>query len=111
MKRNEKVKSCVVCGGGLKPVKSRFQGFEIDAYKCVKCGEELFDPLQAEKILEANKAMQSVFKVVLGQIQSNLIVRIPVQVSQALDLKKGEELELEVGDKNSICLKIPKDGE
>jgi len=111
MKRNEKAKSCVVCGGGLKPVRSRFQGFAIDAYKCVKCGEELFDPVQAEKILETNKAMQSVYKVVLGQIQSNLIVRIPVQVSRTLNLRKGEELELEVENPKAICLKIPKDDE
>jgi len=108
--KEQKSKNCVVCGGSLKPVKSRFQGFAIDAYRCVKCGEELFDPAQAERILEANKAMQRVYRVVLGQIQSNLIVRIPVQVSQTLNLKKGEEMELEIDGQKAICLKIPKDG-
>ena len=109
MKKNRHhKKTCVVCGGTAYHKKSKFQGFPIESYKCRKCGEEFFNPLQAEKILEMNKTMGKIFEVVLGKIQSNLIVRIPVQVAETLDLTKGEKIKLEVENLNEICLKIPK---
>ena len=99
---------CVVCGGKLLKIKSKFQGFLIDAYKCNKCKEEFFNPEQAEEILERNKVMHQIFKLTIGQIQSNLIIRIPVKVGEVLDLKKGEKIDLEIESLDEICLKIPK---
>ncbi len=107
MKNKTEMKKCVICGGTLSFVKSKFQGFPIDGYRCGKCGEEFFDPQQAESILELNKAVHRVYSITIGQIQSNLIVRIPVKVGETLNLKKGEKVNLEVENLNEICLKIP----
>jgi hypothetical protein len=46
---------CVKCRGELKYIRTSFKGQKIDAYKCKKCGEEYFEPKQAQKILEKNK--------------------------------------------------------
>jgi transposase-like protein len=109
MKENGRAsKKCVVCGGVMYRKNGKFQGFPIDSYKCKNCGEEFFNPQQAERILEMNKTLNKVFEVVLGRIQSNLIVRIPVQVAETLDLKQGEKIKLEVENLNEICLKLPK---
>ena len=46
---------CVKCKGETRKIKANFKGHKIDAYKCKKCGEEYFEPKQAQKILEENK--------------------------------------------------------
>ncbi|MFH0714481.1 MAG: AbrB/MazE/SpoVT family DNA-binding domain-containing protein [Candidatus Diapherotrites archaeon] len=87
---------CGKCGAIAKEARLRFQGFDVKGWKCAKCGEEYFHPEEAEKILLLNKLRKSEFKVKVGQIKSNLIVRIPKEAQKALGLEKGEELVLKV---------------
>jgi CxxC motif-containing protein len=82
---------CVTCGKTAKRAKLRFQGAEIDGWRC-SCGEEYFDPEQAQRILLFNKILTKEYKVKLGQIRSNLIVRIPTELSEVLGLHKGEKV-------------------
>lgn len=94
---------CVKCNETAREAKLSFQGFTIDGWKC-RCGEEYFNPKQAEKILLFNKLKNSKFEVKIGQIRSNLIVRIPKEVQKALDLEKGKELILKILSKQKIEL-------
>ncbi|MCK5290477.1 MAG: hypothetical protein KAR39_00470 [Thermoplasmata archaeon] len=82
---------CVTCGKTAKTAKLRFQGAEIDGWRC-SCGEEYFDPEQAQRILLFNKILTKEYKIKLGQIRSNLIVRIPTELSEVLGLHKGEKV-------------------
>ncbi len=82
---------CVTCGKTAKRAKLRFQGAEIDGWRC-SCGEEYFDPEQAQRILLFNKILTKEYKIKLGQIRSNLIVRIPTELSEVLGLHKGEKV-------------------
>lgn len=82
---------CVTCGKTAKRAKLRFQGAEIDGWRC-SCGEEYFDPEQAQRILLFNKILTKEYKIKLGQIRSNLIVRIPTELSGVLGLHKGEKV-------------------
>ena len=84
---------CVSCGKTAKKAKLRFQGTEIDGWKC-PCGEEYFDPEQAQKILLLNKILSKKYKIKLGQIRSNLIIRIPTELAEALALQKGENVSI-----------------
>ena len=86
---------CVKCGKTAKPSKLRFQGQQIDGWKC-KCGESYFDPAQAQRILLLNRIKKEAFRVKVGKVRSNLIVRIPKKIADALDLKSGEEVTLKV---------------
>lgn len=86
---------CPKCGGWAKPAKLHFQSFDIDGWKC-KCGEEYFHPAQAQRILLLNKLEKQAIKAKVGQIRSNLIIRVPKQIQEALNLKKGEEVKLRV---------------
>ena len=94
---------CIKCGNIAKESKLTFQGFEIDGWKC-KCGEEYFDPIQAEKILLLNKIKNMQFKLKVGQIKSNLIIRIPKEAQKALGLEKGEEIILKVASDKKMEL-------
>ncbi|MEE9224270.1 MAG: hypothetical protein V3U51_05940 [Thermoplasmata archaeon] len=79
----------MTCGKTAKRAKLRFQGAEIDGWRC-SCGEEYFDPEQAQRILLFNKILTKEYRIKLGQIRSNLIVRIPTELSEVLGLHKGE---------------------
>ena len=95
---------CYKCGSIAKETKLRFLGHEISGWKCKKCKEEYHNPEQAEKILLLNKIMNSKFEVKIGQIRSNLIVRIPKEVQNALGLEKGEVIVLKIPSKKKIEL-------
>ena len=82
----------------------KFNGFDIDGWVCKKCGEEYYNPEKAEKILLLNKLKKMKYHLKLSQVKSNLILRIPKEVGIALSLKKGEEVELALSDKNEIVL-------
>jgi hypothetical protein len=83
--------TCVACGKMAKNAKLRFQGGEIDGWRC-PCGEEYFDPEQAQRILLLNKILEKEYRIKLGQIRSNLIIRIPTELAEALGLNKGESV-------------------
>jgi phage FluMu protein Com len=89
---------CVVCGKVAAPAKLRFQGIEINGWKC-KCGEEYFDPETAEKILLLNKLKRQRVLVKIGQVRSNMILRIPKAMADALGIKKGDVVTLSLGDR------------
>jgi len=102
-KKKKKGLKCYKCGKIAKEAKLSFQGIAIDGWKC-KCGEEYHHPEQAEKILLLNKLKNTKFNVKIGQIRSNLIVRIPKKVQKAMSLEKGETLVLKIPSKEKIEL-------
>lgn len=89
---------CVVCDGIAKPEKLRFQGVPIGGWKC-RCGEEYFNPEEAEKILLLNKLRKQRITVKLGQIRSNVILRIPKAMAEALGMRKGDVVALTLGER------------
>lgn len=73
----------------------RFNEFRIPGWRC-SCGEVYYDPEQAQKILLLNKLQKETLKAKLGKIRSNLVLRVPKQVENALNLKKGEMVRIEM---------------
>jgi len=89
---------CQKCGKGMKCVKGlRFNEFGIDGWKC-DCGEIYYEPEQAQRILLLNKLRKGAIRAKLGRIRSNLILRLPRDVEQALSLEKGKEVLIRVED-------------
>ena len=88
----------------MKIVKDiHFNRYIINGWRCPSCGEEYLDPEKAQKILLLNKLQKQKFHLKLSQIRSNLIVRIPKEVSDVLEMKNGEEIEFSLkGDKIEI---------
>jgi AbrB family looped-hinge helix DNA binding protein len=94
---------CVKCGKTAKPAKLRFQGQQVDGWKC-KCVESYFDPEQAQRILLLNRIQKEAFRVKVGKVRSNLIVRIPKKIADALQLKDGDEVTLKVEGDQEITI-------
>lgn len=93
------------CGKIAKYVKHlKFNGHDIDGWKCESCKEIYYNPEKAEKILLLNKLKKHKFHLKLSKVRSNLILRIPKEVSEALNLHKGEEVEFSLKDSNEIII-------
>ena len=72
----------------------RFNAYDVDGWVCKNCGETFYNPEKAERILLLNKLKKARYQLKLSKVKSNLILRIPKEVGQAMDLHKGEEVEL-----------------
>ncbi len=83
----------------------KFNGYDLDGWVCKSCGEIYYHPEKAERILLLGKLKNRRFHLKLSKVKSNLILRIPKEVGEALDLHKGEEIELGLKDDNTIELK------
>jgi hypothetical protein len=89
---------CNKCGKKMQySAELTFNECKIAGWKCI-CGETYYDPAQAQKILLLNKLKKEAIKTKLGQIRSNLILRLPKGVEDALGLQKGKSVLIQVED-------------
>lgn len=94
-----------ICGKIAKYVKKlKFNGYDVDGWKCSSCKEEYYNPERAEKILLINKLKKHKFYLKLSQVKSNLILRIPKEVSEVLNLRKGEKVEFGLKNTKEIII-------
>lgn len=82
----------------------KFNGYDIDGWECGSCGEAYYNPEKAERILLLNKVQKLKYQMKLSQVKSNLVLRVPKEVSEALGLKKGEHVELGIKNQNEIVI-------
>ena len=81
-----------------------FNNYELDGWVCKSCGEIYYNPEEAERILLLNKLKKMKYHLKLSKVKSNLIVRIPKEVGEALNLEKGKEVELFLEESDRIVL-------
>ncbi len=108
---------CEACWGRIKGMKCvcgklaeyeenlRFNQFNIDGW-VRSCGEIYYNPAKAEKILLLNKLQKERYNIKLGRSKSNLILRIPKEISDVLELNKGDDVELGLLSKNKIIIEF-----
>lgn len=97
---------CNQCDKKMNYVKEiDFNGFKINGHQC-SCGETYFDPVQAQRVLLLNKLQKEAIKARLGRIRSNLILRLPKDIENALELEQGEEVLLKL-ENEGIKIVIP----
>lgn len=87
---------CPSCGKNARPTTLRFQGHDVRGWRC-SCSEVIFHPEDAQRILLLNKVKARTYEVKVGQIRSNLILRIPKEMADALELRKGEVVRMKAG--------------
>ena len=93
------------CGKIAKYTKNlRFNNYIVDGWTCTSCGEVYYNPEKAEKILLINKLKKRKYNLKLSQVKSNLVLRIPKEVSDVLNLRKGGEIEFSLKDSNEIII-------
>jgi len=51
---------CWKCNENMKKIRDTFHKFEVDAWKCSKCGEIIYDEKEIQPILQYNKLSEQI---------------------------------------------------
>ena len=75
-------------------IKDNFKGFEINAWKCPKCSEIIYDEKDIQPILKYNQLKQRTIKV--GELGNSKILRLPKVAEQIFGITKGTVVSFEL---------------
>lgn len=89
---------CWKCNKNMKKIKDKFHGFEVDAWKCLKCKEVIYDEKAIQPILQYNKLEEEKkeLAVKVGVLGKSKIFRIPKIVEQIYGVYQGEMLGIDL---------------
>ena len=105
---------CIMCGGKTikKNVDYREYGIHLGNFKadvCEKCGETYFDEETAGKIQAKSKEL-GLFglakKAKVAEIGNSIAIRIPKEIAEFLNLKKGKEVIITPESKNGLHIDV-----
>jgi len=87
------------CGNKMTEQKTELKGFDVKAWKCRKCGEEILDPNDVDRVVKLKIAMKEGMVSTVTKVGNNLTIRIPKLLERFYKLKKGEKLRLRMEKK------------
>lgn len=98
---------CWKCEKDMKKVKDDFHGFVVDAWKCPKCDEIIYDEKSIQPILQYNKlkGVKKALTVTVGALGKSKIFRIPKIAEQLYGINKGEKFQFEL-ESDRITIKM-----
>ena len=105
---------CVICGGETikKNVEYKEFGVLLGNFKadvCKKCNETYFDEETAGKIQEKSKQM-GLFglakKAKVAEVGNSIAIRIPKEIAEFLNLKKGKEITMFPEGKKGLHINV-----
>lgn len=101
------VMHCWKCDKNMKKVKDRFHGFEINAWKCPKCKEIIYDEKDIQPILQYNKLKEKRKELIVtvGVLGKSKVFRVPKVVEQLYRINKGDKLIFEL-EPEEISIKM-----
>lgn len=105
---------CIICNGetikkniGYKEFGVTLGNFKADV--CKKCGEAYFDEETAAKIQEKSKQL-GLFgltkKAKVAEIGNSIAIRIPKEIAEFLNIKKGKEVTIFPEGKNGLHINV-----
>lgn len=98
---------CWKCKIGMKKVKDKFHDFTVDAWRCPKCKEVIYDEKNIQPILQYNKLKEAKkeLTITVGVLGKSKIFRFPKIAEQLYGIDKGEKLEFDLKP-GEITIKI-----
>ena len=95
------------CGGETKKIKTHWKGIPVRGWKCVKCGEEILHPLDAEKAMEIAKAMEKKeLSVKIRRVGKSLTMTIPSKLARYAGLEEGTIAKWGINSKKELVVEI-----
>ncbi|MBI2144311.1 AbrB/MazE/SpoVT family DNA-binding domain-containing protein [Candidatus Woesearchaeota archaeon] len=90
----ENLKLKCECGGDMKKITAEWKSIEVRGWICLKCGEEILNPADAQMALEIEKARKrNLLTVKLRRVGKSNVVTVPQPIMEAEKFKEGQELE------------------
>lgn len=98
--------TCWKCDMAMERIIDNFQGFKVNAWKCGKCKDIVYDEADIQPILRYNK-LKTAKKIAskVGILGKSKILRIPKAIEQIYGITKGKKIEFEL-EPEAIKLKI-----
>lgn len=105
---------CIFCGGKTIQKNIEYKEFGIllghfSAEVCEKCNETFFDEKTAEKIQKKSREL-GLFglakRVKIAEIGNSIAIRVPKEISNFLNLKKGEEVTIYPETKKELRIHV-----
>lgn len=104
MEDMSKAKMECECGSFARPTTLKVEGFKVRGWRCPKCGMEYLHPEDSEKIYLLNKLKNQEITVKIGIIGRAEFIRIPRDVVEVMNLKKGEEISIKLKSPEELVL-------
>ena len=82
----------------------RLQGIRVRAWRCPKCKEEAFHPIDAQKALLINKLKKVGIEVKVGELKEGPYVRFPKELSSVI--QKGDIALIQAKSLDEFLIKI-----
>jgi len=89
------------CGGSTKKIETTWHGITVRAWKCKKCNEEIFHPLDAQKAMEIVKARENhALSVKVREVGKSLTITVPQSITELFNIHKGGVADWDVSSVN-----------
>ena len=94
---------CPICQAKMEKKKDVMEedGIEFEAFKCVKCGEEIMTMPQLKVLANKYKKLRNAKEVTFAKWGNSIAVRIPSDIVQEFKISVGKQGTL-TKDKNGI---------
>jgi len=90
----ENLKIKCECGGRMQRITTFWRGIEVKGWRCVKCNEEVIDPLDAQKALDIEKAKKrDELTVKLRKVGKSSVITVPQIIVKTENLRDGQKFE------------------
>lgn len=98
---------CWKCEKDMMKIKDKFHGFNINAWKCSRCDEIIYDEKDIQPILRYNKLKENkkTLTIKVGVLGKSKIFRIPKIAEQLYHIDKGEKFDFDLKPEG-ISIKI-----
>jgi len=95
---------CPNCKVWMNRTIVRLQGIRVRAWRCPKCKEEAFHPIDTEKALLINKLKKQGIEVKVGELKDGPYVRFPKGLSSVI--RKGDTALIQAKNLEEFSVKI-----
>jgi hypothetical protein len=87
---------CWKCNKDMGRIKDTFHNFDVNAWKCSKCKEIIYDEDKIQPILQYNKLKEEKLAVKVGLLGNSKMFRFPKIVEPIYDIHQGERLKIDL---------------
>src|SRR4030043_1750280 len=95
------------CGGKMQNTLTTWKGIKIRAWKCKRCGEEVLNPVDAQRALEIARARKkNEFKVKFRKCGKSTIITVPQIITERFNIREGAKAEWSVKAKNRFEVNV-----
>ncbi|MFH0837243.1 MAG: AbrB/MazE/SpoVT family DNA-binding domain-containing protein [Candidatus Aenigmatarchaeota archaeon] len=93
------------CGGMMKPNTFNVEGISVRGWKCKKCDRiDYSDDINTALTIKKYKKVGAMLK--LRSVGDTVVITIPKDIREALNLKAGEEVKMYPLSQKEIMIKI-----